>query len=224
MSNLPDRETPQKLATLRALRKKWRDCVSCGLCESRKQIVFADGEPEARVMLIGEGPGEQEDAEGVPFVGRSGVLLDELLRRAGATRTEVHIVNAVLCKPPDNRPPNNEELAACRPRLLEHVRILDPDVIIAMGKTALKTLTGRKNAAITTERGKLFDVTIPGLHLPLSYPVMPAYHPTYLLRNPDQSPGGLVYQTVSDLRDAFVIADVLNHRWRGVPLPNRKPE
>lgn len=216
----PD-EVAKKLAKLKELKKAYRDCVECPMHATRKQIVFADGEPDSLILIVGQAPTEQEEIAGTPFLGKSGIMLDDLLRRAGSSRSEVHIINSVLCLPPDNRAPSNTELGKCRPRLMAHIRILDPDVIIVLGKIALKAVSGRNNASITSERGKMFELIVPGLKLPLVYPVMPTYDPNYLLRDPDQSPGGLVYQTVSDLKNALSVADKLNKHWRGVKTPKR---
>jgi uracil-DNA glycosylase family 4 len=175
--------------------------------------VFADGNPDASVMIIGEAPDEHEDASGVPFVGKAGELLDSLIIEAGADPTDVHITNLVMCRPPDDRDPSNPEIKACRPRLMEQIRIVDPDLIIASGRLASKALTGQKNLAITKNRGEIFDCSLKGEMVEYKIPVMATIHPVALLRNPDKSKGGILRNTIEDFTSAFAVARKAKRLW-----------
>ena len=204
----------EKLLALRELRHRYADCRACKLCESRSQIVFADGDEDGRVMLIGEAPGEKEDETGVPFVGKSGKVIEEICKAIDVDIGELHITNQVMCRPPENRQPTKAEIAACRPRLLEQIRIVDPDLIIASGKSAAESLTGTK-LSIVTERGSIVDSTFQGPEGPFTVPVMLTIHPAHLLRHPDTPAGGLLRQTVDDYRTAFAVTDRLGKLWYG---------
>ncbi|MBR0565296.1 uracil-DNA glycosylase [Azoarcus sp. L1K30] len=153
-----------------------RACQACSLCEKRKQAVPGTGNRNARWMLVGEGPGAEEDRLGEPFVGQAGKLLDNMLAALGLTReADVFIANAVKCRPPHNRTPEADELAACRPYLLRQIELVEPDLLIALGRPAALALLERE-INIGAARGK-----------PHSYrdiPVVVTYHPAYLLRNP----------------------------------------
>ncbi len=151
------------------------DCRRCKLCEGRSTIVFGDGSPRARVMFVGEGPGFEEDRQGIPFVGRAGQLLNQIISAMDLTREEVYIANVVKCRPPDNRTPQPDETAACTPFLFEQIAIIRPDVIVALGSPAAQALLGR-SAGITKIRGTFREYD--GIR------VMPTFHPAYLLRNP----------------------------------------
>jgi DNA polymerase len=156
-------------------------CRACGLCENRRQTVFGVGHRQARWMLIGEAPGEQEDREGEPFVGKAGQLLDSMLRAARLTRSEaepqqqVYIANVLKCRPPQNRNPLPEEVARCEPFLRRQVALVQPDLILAMGRFAVQSLLGSQEP-IGRLRGRVHDY--------LGVPVVVTYHPAYLLRNP----------------------------------------
>ena len=149
-------------------------CTACRLCEGRTQAVFADGSVEADIMFIGEGPGYYEDREGVPFVGKAGMLLNRLLGEVGLNRQDVYIANVVKCRPPGNRDPRPDEIEACKHFLLEQVRLVDPVVVMTMGnfstKLLLKTSTG-----ITRTRGTVFPWW--------GRVVIPTFHPAAALRS-----------------------------------------
>ena len=152
-------------------------CSRCGLHLGRKQAVFGTGNPYAELMVIGEGPGEEEDKQGLPFVGKSGQLLDKILAAAGFSRAEnVYIANIVKCRPPGNREPAPEERAACLPFLLLQIELIQPSIIVLLGSTALKGLIDPEGK-ITQVRGKWMKWD--------QFHVMPTYHPSALLRNPD---------------------------------------
>ncbi|BCA79578.1 uracil-DNA glycosylase [Desulfuromonas sp. AOP6] len=151
------------------------DCRRCPLCEDRKNIVFGVGNPQARLVLVGEAPGREEDEKGEPFVGEAGRLLDRILRAMGLGRDQVYICNVEKCRPPGNRDPRPEEIAACEPFLIRQLASIRPSVIVALGKFATQTLL-RDQTPITRLRGTWKDYH--------GIPLMPTYHPAYLLRNP----------------------------------------
>lgn len=160
---------------LAALAAQLADCRRCRLCEGRTRVVFGVGNPRARLMFIGEGPGQEEDRLGEPFVGRAGKLLDAMLRAIGVSRQEVYIANVVKCRPPGNRDPQDDEVTACRPFLERQVELVNPQVIVTLGRVAARHLLGRSEAMRelrgrwTSWRGRR---------------VLPTYHPAFLLRTP----------------------------------------
>lgn len=165
-------------ASLEALRAYLGDCRRCKLCETRQKIVFGDGNPKARLMFVGEGPGADEDASGLPFVGRAGQLLTKIIEAMGHQRQDVYIANVVKCRPPGNRQPEADESGACGKFLKEQIRLIRPQAIVALGATAANALLTEPQP-MGRIRGRFhplaWDATIP---------VMPTYHPAYLLRNP----------------------------------------
>jgi DNA polymerase len=150
-------------------------CRRCKLCEGRSTIVFGSGNPQAELVVIGEGPGADEDAQGKPFVGRAGQLLTKMLESVQLTRDEVYITNTVLCRPPGNRNPEADELAACRPFLDAKLAAIQPKVVLALGSVATQALLQTKEA-IGKLRGRIhpFGAAI----------LIPTFHPAFLLRNP----------------------------------------
>jgi DNA polymerase len=155
-----------------------RACTRCGLHTARKQAVFARGNPFAELVFVGEGPGADEDEQGLPFVGKSGQLLDRMIVAMGYATDDVYICNIVKCRPPENRKPEPVEMAACSPFVVEQLALIKPKVIVALGATAVQGLLPGVAEGITRMRGKwkVYQQTIP---------VMPTFHPAYLLRNPD---------------------------------------
>ncbi|MBD3369139.1 uracil-DNA glycosylase [Candidatus Fermentibacteria bacterium] len=164
---------PGVAAALKRLRKEVGDCDRCRLSESRNRLVFGDGNPEAGIVLIGEGPGANEDRTGKPFVGRAGKLLDKILASIDLNRSKVYITNVVKCRPPRNRTPRRDEVTSCLWILEEQVRIMRPGIIIALGASAARTITGMD---------KGIGMLRSGLHRFMGYPVMATYHPAALLR------------------------------------------
>ncbi|MEP0774992.1 MAG: uracil-DNA glycosylase [Acidobacteriota bacterium] len=160
---------------LAALAAQLADCRRCRLCEGRTQVVFGVGNPQARLMFIGEGPGQEEDRLGEPFVGRAGKLLDAMLRALGLPRREVYIANVVKCRPPGNRDPQDDEVAACRPFLERQVELVNPQVIVTLGRVAARHLLGRSEA-MRDLRGRWISWR--------GRRVLPTYHPAFLLRTP----------------------------------------
>jgi len=168
-------------AALAELRERHdRECPHCTTATAHTHTVFGEGDPEARLMFVGEAPGETEDQLGRPFVGRAGEKLDEMIAAMGLRRDQVYIANVLKSRPPDNRTPLQHEVDACGPYLLEQIRILRPQVIVTLGGPATKLLLGTE-VGITRLRGAWQAWKAPegGLEIPL----MPTYHPAYLLRN-----------------------------------------
>lgn len=167
---------PEAKGGLEQIRAEMGECRRCRLAEGRSRIVFGTGNPRARVLFVGEGPGADEDRIGEPFVGRAGQLLTDIIQKGmGLRRSEVYIANVVKCRPPDNRKPLPDEMAACLPFLEAQIRAVSPEVIVALGATALEALLGRQ-APITRIRGRWMEWR--------GIPLMPTFHPSYLLRNP----------------------------------------
>jgi DNA polymerase len=162
---------------LKEVREELGDCKRCKLHRTRKTLVFGEGNEKAILLLVGEGPGYEEDIQGRPFVGKAGQLLTKILQSIQLEREEVYIANIVKCRPPQNRNPEPEEVQACRPFLLKQIQVLQPKIICALGSVAAQSLlqTGEK---ITALRGRSFDFD--GIR------VVPTYHPAYLLRNPER--------------------------------------
>jgi len=165
-----------KADLLKELREEIGDCRRCKLADTRTHIVFGEGDPEARLMFIGEAPGREEDLQGRPFVGDAGVVLTRLIEKMGLTRREVYIANIIKCRPPMNRDPEADEIGACRGFLERQIDIIEPGVIMTLGRIAAQTLMGNTKAKITSIRGNFFDYK--------GIPVMPTFHPAYLIRNP----------------------------------------
>lgn len=163
-------------AALQSVREEIGDCKRCKLCEKRTHIVFGVGDPNARLMFIGEGPGRDEDLQGEPFVGRAGQLLTKMIEAMGLKRPDVYIANIVKCRPPDNRYPEPDEVETCLPFLIRQVEAIRPRVLITLGNLATQTILQTKTG-ITALHGTFRDY--------LGIPLMPTYHPAFLLRNPN---------------------------------------
>jgi len=166
------------------------DCQRCKLArQGRKQIVFGTGDPYAELMFIGEGPGADEDAQGLPFVGRAGQLLNNMIAAMGLQREQVYIANIVKCRPPGNRTPERDECDTCSPFLMRQVQVIRPKVIVALGATAAKNLLG-VNDSMASLRGHLYDFSPPrrltDTEEPFSCKLAVTYHPAFLLRDPRQ--------------------------------------
>jgi DNA polymerase len=161
---------------LKELEKICKNCTLCDLSKTRNNVVFGEGNPNAKLMFIGEGPGEMEDKTGRPFVGRAGKLLTKIIENVlEMTRDDVYIGNIVKCRPPNNRVPTIEEAETCKPFLLQQIEIIDPEILVCLGKTAFMYLLN-ENMPISKVRGQIFDYK--------GRKVIPTYHPSYLLRNP----------------------------------------
>jgi DNA polymerase len=173
----PVRVTTPKLETLDRIRDDLGECNRCGLCNQRGHIVFGEGDPKARLVFVGEGPGAEEDRSGRPFVGPAGQLLSKIIEAIKLTRDQVYICNVIKCRPPGNRNPTPEEISSCQPFLERQLAAIAPEVICTMGTFAAQTLLNTQ-MPISKLRGRFH--TYNGIRL------MPTYHPAYLLRNPGQ--------------------------------------
>lgn len=196
---------------LEIVRGKCENCMSCALGKTRNNVVFSDGNPStAKIVLIGEAPGEMEDETGRPFVGRAGQLLNDFLAEAGISREEdVYIINTVKCRPPENRVPTDEEKSACRKFLNAQIDIINPRAIVLCGATALKSFVELdKKQTISKVRGQWMNITVDGKE----YPAITIFHPSYLLRNhsmEEGSPRRLMQQDLANIKSEF-LSDV-NH-------------
>ena len=161
--------------TLLKVREDLGECTRCKLHKTRNKIVFGDGSAKAQLVFVGEGPGADEDAQGLPFVGRAGKLLTQMIEAMGLQRSDVYICNVVKCRPPGNRQPENDEVEKCSPFLFRQLDVLQPKVIVCLGATAAQTLL-QTNRGISHFRGQWMDFR--------GYKMLATYHPAYLLRNP----------------------------------------
>lgn len=188
--------------TLEKIRADIGDCTRCRLCEQRNKIVFGDGNANAELVFVGEGPGRDEDIQGLPFVGRSGKLLTQMIEAMGLTRQQVYICNVVKCRPPENRAPEKDEVATCSPFLMRQLDVIKPKVIVCLGNCAAQALLAT-NRSLSSYRGEWLDFR--GTKL------MVTYHPAYLLRNPPAKA-----DVWADLKK--VIAEL------GLPMPKSPPK
>ena len=162
-----------------ALEARVADCTLCDLHAGRTQAVFGVGQREARLMFVGEAPGAEEDRQGEPFVGRAGKLLDAMLRAIGRDRSSVYIANILKCRPPNNRDPKPEEAAACTPYLWRQIALVQPDLIVALGRIAAQRLLDT-SSSLARLRGTVHELA------PTGTPLVVTYHPAYLLRSPGE--------------------------------------
>ncbi len=184
-------------SALEAIREELGECTRCPLHETRTTIVFGEGNPHARVMFVGEGPGADEDRQGRPFVGKAGQLLTRMINAMTLERPDVYIANVVKCRPPENRDPNRKEIKTCFPFLDAQIRAVSPEVIVALGRVAAEALLGISQP-ISKLRGRF--------HYRAGIPVMPTYHPSYLLRyDEDKRPKAEAW---SDLKQVMTLVDI----------------
>jgi uracil-DNA glycosylase family 4 len=186
----PESGVTDPIAALKIIREDLGDCTRCKLHkQGRKQIVFGVGNPRAELMFVGEGPGADEDAQGEPFVGRAGQLLNNMIKAMGLQREEVYIANVVKCRPPGNRTPEPDECDTCSPFLMRQIAAIKPKVVVALGATAAKNLLAM-NSSLGELRGRFYDFKPAGVGS--NDPAWPGarlavtYHPAYLLRDPRQ--------------------------------------
>lgn len=195
-----EKETDPK-ETLEKLKKRIGNCKRCELCETRKNIVFGVGDPDARIFFVGEGPGEEEDIQGEPFVGRAGQLLTNIITGGmGLKREDVYIANIVKCRPPGNRNPKPAEAIECLPFLKAQIAAVNPEVIICLGKIAVLYLL-QKAEPIGQLRGRWTSYN--------DIQVMPTFHPSYLLRNPAAK--AEVWKDIQEVMKKL-----------GIPIPSKK--
>lgn len=194
------RELAEKASSLEELEQILRDYNGCALKLRATQLVFADGNPEADIMLIGEAPGRDEDIQGKPFVGRSGQLLDRMLAAIGLDRTKVYIANTVPWRPPGNRTPTPAEIATCMPFLHRQIGFVDPKIIVTLGKPAAHTMF-EVSDPISRLRGKWRDLEINGKRIR----ALPTLHPAFLLRQPAQK--RMAWQDMLSLKKTIATSD-----------------
>ena len=175
--NIPEKVIRSEILTLAEVRKELGDCKRCKLHRTRRTIVFGEGNENATLMFIGEGPGYDEDVQGRPFVGKAGQLLTKIIESINLKREEVYIANIVKCRPPQNRNPEPDEIESCNPFLMNQIRVIQPRIICALGTFSAQTLL-KTDTKISALRGKLFDLE--------GIKVIPTYHPAFLLRNPER--------------------------------------
>ena len=185
---------------LEQIRNRALSCERCGLCSSRTNVVFGEGVLEGGLMFVGEGPGADEDQQGVPFVGRAGQLLTQILSAAGISRDQVYITNVVKCRPPGNRVPTYEEMMACDQFLQAQILLVRPRLLVLLGSTPTKWIL-KTQEAISKLRGQWFQWR--GME------VMPMFHPSYLLRNPSNKVGSPKHLTWEDIQE-------VKRRWDSV--------
>jgi uracil-DNA glycosylase family 4 len=250
-----------KQERLQQLYSKWYGCLKCPLgelraCDGKQDIVFGHGNPDAHILIVGEAPGEEEEATSVPFVGKAGQLLNQILaftssdpeireaQEAYSRKShsdynqkkirsyhdfveewrfnEFFLTNAVACRPPENATPTTEQIKQCWDRLWNIIYIVDPWLIIACGNSALSALMRKVQVKITAARGRIYDVEFEGHVGPVTYPIVPIFHPSYLLRKADyEVQGGDYEKTVKDLRMALKAVDFLRSSHLDIPIPTR---
>ncbi len=195
-----------KSQCLEIVRQKCESCKACPLAKTRNNVVFSDGNPStAKIVFIGEAPGEVEDEMGIPFVGRAGQLMNEFLSEAGISREDdIYMINTVKCRPPENRVPTEEEKSACRKFLDAQIDIIKPEAIVLCGATALKSFVELdKKQTISKVRGKWMTVTVDGVE----YKAITIFHPSYLLRNrsmEEGSPRRLMQQDLAEIKNTIL--------------------
>jgi DNA polymerase len=180
--------------TLSALQKEVKACARCALAQTRRTVVFGEGNERADVVFVGEAPGEEEDAQGRPFVGRAGKFLDQMIQQVGLSRKDVFICNVLKCRPPKNREPDPAEVERCKDYLFTQLQLIRPKVICALGRHAYNTLMG-VDARITKIRGQFTEYN--GIKL------LPTYHPSFLLRNQERVKEAM--EDMEKLREALRI-------------------
>jgi len=224
---------------------KWKGCKKCDLGKLREKkredtggiggkIVFGDGDVNADLVVIGIGPGETEDVDGMPFVGESGKILDDYLDLVSLSREELFVMNIVACRPfsnsidfrtkkprEENRDPTPKERETCRPLWQEVLYTIDPLLVVAMGKPVVSEVAGKGTAAMREVQGSVMTCTIPGKAVPVTYPVIPMYHPAFLSRSGDHYDGGPWHQAKVGWRRAVYFLDQLRNIYHGTPMPDR---
>lgn len=213
-----------KKEQLQELSVRLKACRRCRLAQTRQNVVPGVGSPDPCLLVLGIMPGEEEDAEGQPHVGRSGVKLRRLLNSVGASPySGVYLDNLIRCYPPEHREPRADEIAACLPWLYETINILDPEVILGMGRLVYTTLTHDRRK-IDDVRGLFLQATIPGAQTEYKIPILVANHPAFLLRRPDDSKWGKERQWIADVTKAWQLANSCHNTWRRLHEEQRQEE
>lgn len=224
---------------------EWSGCTKCELGLMREDkyretqgdagnIVFGDGNVDADMVIIGIGPGVQEDGQGCPYVGESGQILEEYLHAVALKREELFLMNIVACRPfskgidfktklmrEENRDPSPAERAACRPLWQEVLYTIDPLIVVAMGKPAVDEVTGKRAGAMREVQGTVTTCQIPGRVVPTTYTVIPMYHPAFLSRSGDTYRGGPWHHALVSWKRAVLFLDQLRNLYHGTPIPDR---
>ncbi|MDD2716480.1 MAG: uracil-DNA glycosylase [Candidatus Wallbacteria bacterium] len=185
---------------LNGVASRIKNCFECSLAAGRSNAVPGEGNGKSRLLFIGEGPGEEEDLSGRPFVGKAGELLDKILQSVGFERKDIYLTNVVKCRPPNNRDPSKSELNSCWPYLLRQIESINPLVIAALGRIAAGFLLSSESFSITRDHGKVFTFSHDAV-------LMPLYHPSYLLRNPSRDKDSPKYQMWEDVKRLKQIYD-----------------
>lgn len=223
------------MTPLQELRADWINCERCDLCHTRTNVVFGEGNPKADIMVIGEAPGREEDECGRPFEGAAGQILNQFLDHAFLDRhKDLYTTNVVCCRPTldsiddrtgetktDNRPPSKTEREACHTRLMETIYLVDPLLIITIGKVPFQALLG-KASKMAAVRGQMQTFHLAGRHTDIRYGVLPMYHTAFLLRTHDRRPEGPWGKTMSDWVKACNVIDYLREVYYGTPQPDRE--
>ncbi|MFC1752414.1 uracil-DNA glycosylase [Thermoproteota archaeon] len=184
-------------------------CTRCKLHQTRTNVVFGRGLVPCTVMVIGEGPGRDEDSQGIPFVGRAGQLLTDIFKSVGIDReADIYITNIVKCRPPNNRNPEEDEIKACQPYLIRQIHLIQPKIILLLGAQALKAVLDEKTG-ITKVRGRWYKLHVDYMDEKLS--VMPMFHPSYLLRNESKAKGSPKWLTWQDIKEVKSALDFYRH-------------
>ncbi|MBD98070.1 MAG: uracil-DNA glycosylase [Candidatus Marinamargulisbacteria bacterium] len=191
--------TPYDSLDYPALANTCKACQACGLSETRTQVVVGTGPVPCNLMIIGEGPGAKEDEQGLPFIGRSGQLLTKILDSVSINReSDVYITNIVKCRPPKNRDPQKDEVAACKPYLIRQIQLVQPKLLLVLGAPALKTVL-EETTPISKVRGSWYQT--PVNYMDDNLYIMPLFHPSYLLRNDSREKGSPKWLTWHDLKE-----------------------
>lgn len=220
-----------KQLAIAKLHKKWDTCTKCPLHKKRHNVVFGDGNPDAHILIVGEAPGADEDLSGRPFVGASGHILNRFMDALKLDRdVDTFITNVVCCRPTmkvkdehtgknrtENRPPSKEERFACASRLQKIIYIVDPLLIVTLGKVPLLALTG-KSPIITKVRGEIQVCKIQGVQTEITYPVLPLLHPSYLARSFVHDESGPWWKTAKDFELMCNVVDYLKEKYYGIKL------
>ena len=193
-----NKETPFEDLTHETLKADAEKCQKCQLSNERTNVVFNSGNTNAQLMLIGEGPGQQEDEEGIPFIGRAGQLLTKILESVDIHRDDIYIANTVKCRPPNNRTPLPEEMSACQDYLIRQIQLVQPKIICLLGAAAVKAILG-PTKSISKIRGQW--ITTPVNYMSDDLYIMPMFHPSYLLRNASKEKGAPKWLTWNDMKE-----------------------
>ena len=199
------------------IRQEWSDCSRCPLFEQARTRVFGEGPAPADLAIVGEAPGEQEDLTGRPFIGRSGELLNTILRSTRIERSSIFITNTVLCRPPNNETPSLECKNACAERLHRELYLVDPLIIIAMGGASASALTGKGTYPITTNAGYMEPIQLPGITTTYTTTMLPTYHPAYILRQGGESASRMITAAYDHFLMAKNICEIYQKLWERNP-------